>query len=128
MHRNDDRRHESVDVLFCLFGVDRIFSADGNEQNVHGQNRLDQRGRAFFADVAEVAHFQPVHAEFENEVFAPFCTLFFVVIAFYSRNSHAAEIVIAFFADHGRIPLYRHNVIVIVMRVADGYDVGRNAR
>ena len=69
VHRHDPARRQALDDRRGLLGADRGTAADGDEQQV---DRADRRrllvAQRALAEVAEVAHAQPVELEHEDRV------------------------------------------------------------
>jgi len=124
VHGDDDLRHEQVNVFLGLFTVDRVGTADRNQQHVDGQDALQQLRRTLVSDVAHMADIQSVHAVLEDDIVAAKLPFLGIMMGLNPRNPYALDVKYTRLFEYDGIPVNSRKVVVIVVVVADRDRVG----
>jgi hypothetical protein len=76
------------------------------------------------AEVAKMAHSDVIDAEAKDGIWSPLCPTHIVVVAVYAAELHTLTVVAAAPFHHLGFALDRRNIVVVIVVVAHGDDVG----
>ncbi len=128
VHGDDYVGHQQIDIFFGLRGIDCIYAAYRNEQDIDRSYQLRKQRTEFLSDVAQVTNFHSVHTEAEYGIFAAQSAFFLIVIATESVYIHSVYAVFAGRIDEQFVFFDGLNMVMIEMVVTHRHNIGGNFR